>query len=120
MMIHQWGLVFGCAAAAYALAFVVCMVLIGVKAYKEPGRTAYAIFPNRVECREGMWVNRRPTLRFDQVSGVEMEEGVLQRARGAGTVTIISRQSRLNLANVPHPKEVYDLIRSLALGDGRA
>ncbi len=112
--------------AVYVISFIVCMVLIGIKVYNEPSRTTYTIFPNRVEYYEGLWNRHRRTLVFDQVIDVELTEGVLQQTQGAGTVTLITQQlvsqgegqlsnRRIALKNVPQPKEIYELIRSLAL-----
>jgi uncharacterized membrane protein YdbT with pleckstrin-like domain len=107
------------------------MVLIGIKVFNEPSRTTYTIYPDRVEYCEGLWNRNRRTLVFDQVIDVELTEGVLQQTQGAGTVTLVTQQlvslgegnlsnRRIALSNVPQPKEVYDLIRSLALKKGGA
>jgi hypothetical protein len=63
---------------------------------------------------------------LDQVIDVELSEGVLQQTQGAGTVKLVTQQlvsqgeGRLSnrtiaLRNIPQPKEVYELLRSLAL-----
>jgi uncharacterized membrane protein YdbT with pleckstrin-like domain len=115
----------------FLLSFVVCMALLWVKFFQEPGRTTYTIFQDRVEYYEGLWNRHRRTLVFDQVIDVELDEGVLQQTQGAGTVTLVTQQlvsegegklsnRRIALTNVPQPKEVYDLIRSLALKKGGA
>jgi hypothetical protein len=127
---YQWGLAFSSALAASGLIFVVSMVLIGISAFKGPGRTTYTIFPDRVECCEGVWVKTRRNVAFDRVTSVEATEGILQQTRGAGTVILFAREEgnledqqvpasgvtkRIELANVAHPKEVYELIRTLVL-----
>ncbi len=110
----------------FGLSFVVCVGLLWVKCFKEPGRTTYSIFPNRVEYDEGLWNRHRRTVVFDQVIDVELTEGVLQQTRQAGTVTLVTQQlvsgqggelsnRRIALQNVPQPREVYELVRSLAL-----
>jgi hypothetical protein len=54
---------------------------------------------------------------FDQVVDVELTQGVLQQAQGAGTVTLVTQQlvsgqdgklsnRRIALHNVPQPREV--------------
>lgn len=119
------GMVFAYGIAAYVISFVVCMVLISLKVFSEPSRTTYTVFSDHLEYYEGLWNRHRRTLVFDQVIDVELTEGVLQQTRGAGTVTIVTQQlvsrgqagltnRRISLTNVPQPKEVYDLIRSLA------
>jgi uncharacterized membrane protein YdbT with pleckstrin-like domain len=123
--VHQ-GPVVEYGVAVYVISFIVCMVLIGIKVYNEPSRTTYSIFPDRVEYYEGLWNRHRRTLVFDQIIDVELTEGVLQQTQGAGTVTLITQQlvsqgegqlsnRRIALRNVPQPKEIYELIRSLAL-----
>ncbi len=125
------GPVFSYGLAAFVISFIVCMVLIGSKVFSEPSRTTYTIFPDGVEYYEGLWNRHRRTLVFDQVIDVELTEGVLQQAQGAGTVTLVTQQlmsdgegklsnRRIALSNIPQPKEVYELIRSLALKKGGA
>ena len=110
----------------FGLSFVVCMGLLWVKCFKEPERTTYSIFPDRVEYDEGLLNRHRRTLVFDQVIDVELTEGVLQQTQQAGTVTLVTQQlvsgqdgklsnRRIALTNVPQPREVYELVRSLAL-----
>jgi uncharacterized membrane protein YdbT with pleckstrin-like domain len=110
----------------FALSFIACMALLWVKCFKEPERTSYRIFADRVEYDEGLWTRHRRTVVFDQVIDVELTEGVLQQTRAAGTVTLVTQQlisgqdgrlsnRRIALRNVPQPREVYDLVRSLAL-----
>ncbi len=125
------GPIFSVGIVVYLVSFVICMALLWVKMFQEPGRTTYSIFSDRVEYNEGLWNRHRRTLVFDQVIDVELAEGVLQQTQGAGTVTLVTQQlvsagegklsnRRIALSNVPQPKEVYDLIRSLALKKGGA
>ena len=111
---------------AYLTSFVICMGLFWVKAFQEPSRTTYQIFPDRIEYSEGLWNRHERTLVFDQVIDVTLSEGVLQQTQKAGTVSLVTQQlvSRgegklanrtIQLRNVSPPKEIYDLIRSLAL-----
>jgi uncharacterized membrane protein YdbT with pleckstrin-like domain len=113
----------------FLLSFVACMALLWVKFFQEPRRTSYAIYSDRVEYDEGLWNRHRRTVIFDQVIGVELTEGVLQQTQGPGTVTLVTRQlvsgqdgklsnQRIALRNVPQPREVYELIRSVALKKG--
>ena len=115
----------------FVLAFIACIAFIGAKVFYEPTFTTYTILADRVEYFEGLWNRHRRTLVFDQVIDVELTEGVLQQTRGAGTVTLVTQQlvsqgegqlsnRRIALKNVPQPKEVYELIRSLALKKGKA
>jgi hypothetical protein len=117
--------------AVFAVCFVLLMVLLGIKAFQEPRRTSYMVFPDRIEYDEGHWNRHRRTAVFDQVIEVELTEGLLQRTSGAGTVTLITQQlvsgsegqlsnRRIALSNVPEPRAVYELIRSLALSKQRA
>jgi uncharacterized membrane protein YdbT with pleckstrin-like domain len=128
-MSHGPVLVYG--VLAFLLSFVVYMALLWIKAFKEPGRTTYAIFSDRVEYDEGLWNRHRRAVVFDKVIDVELTEGVLQQSRGAGTVTLVTQQlvsgqdgrlsiRRIALQNVPQPREVYELVRSLALKKSQA
>lgn len=112
--------------AAYALSFAVTLALLWVKFFQEPARTTYAVYADRVEYDEGLWNRRRRTVVFDQVIDVELTEGVLQQTQAAGTVTLVTQQlvsgqegqlsnRRFSLVNVPQPREMYELMRSLAL-----
>jgi uncharacterized membrane protein YdbT with pleckstrin-like domain len=114
---------------AFLLSFVISMALLWVKFFQEPGRTTYAIFSDRLEYDEGLWNRHSRTVILDQVIDVEFNEGVLQQSRGAGTVTLVTQQlvsgqdgrlsnRRIALQNVPEPREVYELVRSLALKKG--
>ena len=108
------------------IAFVVFMSLAWIKTFVEPGKTMYAIYGDRIETSEGLWNRHSRTVVFDQVVDVELTEGVLQQTQGVGTVTVVTQQlvssgegnlsnRRVALQNVPQPREVYDLIRALAL-----
>ena len=112
--------------AVFAVCFVLLMILLGIKALLEPRGTSYTVFPDRIEYDEGLWNRHRRTAVFDQIIEVELTEGLLQQTSGAGTVTLITRQlvsgsegqlanRRIVLSNVPEPRAVYELIRSLAL-----
>ena len=110
----------------FAISFAAGMAVLGVKCFKEPERTTYSIYPDRVEYDEGLWNRHRRTVILDQVIDVELTEGVLQQTCGAGTVTLVTQQlvsdqggklanRRVALQNVPQPRAVYELVRSLAL-----
>ena len=122
------GLVLTYGLIAYALSFVVCMIVLGTKAFAAPTRTTYTIYPDRVEYDDGLWTRRRRTLILEQVMDVQMTESVLQRARGAGTITLVTRQlvsgndgklspREIALKNVPEPGEVYELLRRAGTGE---
>lgn len=123
------GPILGYGLAAYVVSFVAVMGLLYVKMFQEPGRTTYSIYRDRVEFDEGLLNRQRRTVIFDQVADVSLSEGLLQQTCGAGTVTLVTRQlvsgqdGRLSnlsfsLVNVPQPREVYELVRSLALKRG--
>jgi membrane protein YdbS with pleckstrin-like domain len=127
---YQWGLAVGAGLAAFGFTFAVSMVLMGISAFKGPGCTTYTIFPDRIECCEGVWVRTRRHVALDRVQGVEAAEGILQQTRGAGTIIVFAREEgssedqevptsgnvkRIELVNVAHPNEVYELIRTLVM-----
>lgn len=125
------GPIIGVGLGAYVVSVVICLALMWVKVFVEPGRTRYAIYSDRIEYDEGLWNRHRRTLVFDQVIDVHLTEGVLQQTRGAGTVTVVTQQlisrgeggltnRRIALRNLPEPRDAYDLIRSLALDSGDA
>lgn len=129
MELAQHGPVVGFGIAAYVISFLVCMGLIGIKVFQEPSRTTYTVFPDHLEYYEGLWNRHRRTLVFDQVIDVELTEGILQQTQGVGTVTLVTQQlvsggdgqlsnRKIAIRNVPSPKDVYELIRSLALKKG--
>lgn len=112
--------------SAFTLSFIVCMFLISIKVFREPAQTTYTIYHDRIEYFEGLLNRHRRTVIFDQVIDVELTEGLLQQTKAAGTITLITQQlvtqgqaqlsnRRIALKNVPQPKEIYDLIRSLAI-----
>ena len=110
----------------YFVSFVICIVLHWIQLSQAPSRTTYTIFQDRIEYDEGLWNRHQRTQLFDQVIDVELAEGVLQQTQGAGTVTLVTQQlisagegrlsnRRITLRNVPQPKDIYDLVRSLAM-----
>ncbi len=112
---------------AFGLTFAVILGLIGLKTLYEPGLTAYAIYPDRIEFEEGLLNRQRRTVLLDKIIDVQLTEGVLQRTAGAGTISLTTQQlvsqgdGRLSnrtfhLSNVSDPGGVYELVRSLALG----
>ena len=118
----------GPALAVFAVAFVAILALFGLKVFYEPGLTSYAIYPDRIEFEEGLLNRQRRTVLLDRIIDVQLTEGVLQRAAGAGTVGLVTQglvsqdEGRLtnrtfHMSNVPDPGGVYELVRSLALGD---
>lgn len=120
--------VLGPAFVAYGLGFIVILALVGLRAFYQPGVTTYAIYPDRIEVEVGLLNRRRRTVFLDRIIDVQLTEGILQRTVGAGSVTLVTQQlvgqgdGRLSsrtflLINVPDPVGVYELIRSLALGD---
>src|SRR5438067_498309 len=76
--------VIGCGIAAFVI-LISGLVLSGIREFS---RTTYTIYPDRVEYAEGFWNRQRRTVAFDEVIDVGLTEGVLQRTRGAGTVTL--------------------------------
>lgn len=114
----------------YLLAFAGVLYLVYLKMFVEPRRTSYAVFKDRIEYDEGLLTRHRRTLVFDQVIDVHLTEGVLQQTRGAGTITLITQQlvssgeahlsnRQIAMRNVPEPRKIYDLVRSLAMKQGR-
>ncbi len=111
---------------AYAIAFVLVMGLLYVKAFVEPKRTKYAIYRDRLEYDEGFANKHHRTLVFDQVIDIRRSEGVLQRTKNAGSIILTTQHlvprgeggltnREITLTNIPEPQEVYELLRSLAL-----
>lgn len=112
--------------ATYIVAFGLFMVLLYFKYFQEPERTSYSIYPDRVEFSEGLFNRHERTVVFDQVIDVALVEGMLQQSQRAGSVTLVSQQlvsggegklsnRSFTLTNVPEPREIYDLLRKLAL-----
>ena len=110
----------------YIVAFGLLMVLMYYKFFEEPHRTSYAIYPDRIEYTEGLFNRHERTIVFDQVIDVALVEGVLQQSQAAGSITLVTQQlvsggegklsnRSFTLTNVPEPREVYQLIRRLAL-----
>jgi Bacterial PH domain len=110
----------------YLIAFALVMALSGWRVFSCPGVTTYRIYRDRIESEEGLVNRQRRTVLIGRIIDVQLTEGVLQRTQGAGTVTLVIQplvsQGQGNLAhqtirlgNIPQPREVYDLIRSLAL-----
>ena len=117
---------FGVGIAVFVIAYAGFLYLAWMKAFVEPGKTMYSIYSDRIETSEGLWNRHSRTVVFDQVVDVELTEGVLQQTERVGTVTLVTQQlvsqgeghlsnRRVALQNVPQPREIYDLIRSLAL-----
>jgi uncharacterized membrane protein YdbT with pleckstrin-like domain len=115
---------------AYLIVFASLMALIGWRAYAGPVVTTYRIYRDRVEVEEGLVNRRERTVLIGGIIDVRLTEGVLQRTRGAGTVTLVIQplvsqaeghlaHQTLSLSNVPEPRGLYDLIRSLALDKSR-
>ena len=115
----------------YVLSFAGVMYLLYLKCFKEPQKTVYRIYENKLEYYEGFLNRRERTVVFDQVIDVQLSEGLLQQTKGAGSITLITQQlvssgeGKLSnrsvvLNNVPNPQEVYDLLRSLAINDKKS
>ena len=116
----------GVGIAIYALAFVVVIVLLGIKIFRGPEWTAYTIYSDRVESESGIFSRSRETVPYEQVLEVKLTEGILQQGVGAGTVLLVLTQivgdknsglshRTLALENVPQPREVYEELNSLLL-----
>ena len=114
----------------YILGFAAALVLFYLKTFKEPLRTCYKVYTDRLEYDEGFLTRHRRTLVFDQVIDVQLTEGLLQQSKNAGTITLVTQQlvssgeaqlsnRQIALRDVPNPREAYDLIRSVALDKGR-
>jgi uncharacterized membrane protein YdbT with pleckstrin-like domain len=112
----------------YALSFCAVMFLFYLKVFKEPERTCYRIFSDKIEYSEGFFSKHQRTVIFDHVIDVQMIEGLLQQTKGAGTITILTQQlvqagegrlanQRVLIKNVPDPQNVYDLVRSLLIDE---
>jgi len=112
----------------YILSFGIAMYLLYLKCFKEPEKTTYRIFKNKLEYYEGFLNRQQRTVVFDQVIDVQLTEGLLQQTKSAGSITLITQQlvssgeGKLSnrsvvLKNVPKPQEVYDLVRDLATND---
>ena len=127
MLAMRFGLVVRPGLVAFGLAFALFLALVGLKVFYEPCRTAYAIYPDRIEFEKGLLNRQRRTVLLDRIIDVQLTEGVLQRTVGAGSITLVSQQvvstgegvfsnRTFRLGNVPDPGGAYELIRSLALG----
>lgn len=122
------GPITGPAGVVYGLAFATVFGLVALKVFVEPGRTTYAVYPDRIEFAEGLLNRAWRTVLLDGILDVQLTEGVLQQTVGAGSISLVTPQlvGRRNalshrtftLSNVPDPVGVYDLIRSLAGRDG--
>jgi uncharacterized membrane protein YdbT with pleckstrin-like domain len=124
------GLTFAVGLLVYLAVFVAIMALIGWKVYSGPGVTTYRIYQGRIEVEEGLVNRRERTILIGGIIDVQLTESVLQRPHGAGTVTLVIQplvsqaqghlaHQTVSLSNVPEPRGLYDLIRSLALDKSR-
>jgi uncharacterized membrane protein YdbT with pleckstrin-like domain len=115
---------------AYLVVFACLMVLFGWRAYASPDVTTYRIHRDRIEIEEGLVNHQERTILMGGIIDVRLTEGVLQRTQGAGTVTLViqpmvsQNQGQLThqtiiLSNIPQPRAIYDLIRSLTLDKSR-
>jgi uncharacterized membrane protein YdbT with pleckstrin-like domain len=123
---HQSGPMVSVGLIVFVLAFGAVMVLFWYKTFKEPALTTYRIFEDSVEYDEGLFTRHRRTVLFTQLVDIELTEGMLQQPHGAGTITLVTNQMvsgpnnqilnrRIELKNVPQPREIYELLRSMAL-----
>ncbi len=114
----------------YLVVFASLMTVFRWRAYASPDVTAYRIYRDRIEVEEGLVNHQQRTVLIGGIIDVRLTEGVLQRTRGAGTITLVIQplvsqgqgqvtHQTIILSNVPQPREVYDLIRSLALDKSR-
>jgi hypothetical protein len=113
---------------AYVIFFALFLSLMGWRAYSGPEVMIYRIYRDRIESEEGLVNRKHRTVSINGIIDVQLTEGVLQQTRGAGTITLVLRplvaqggrgtmaHQFILLSNIPQPREVYDLIRSLALG----
>jgi hypothetical protein len=120
--------IIGVGLLAYVIFFALFLSLMGWRAYSGPGVTIYRIYRDRIESEEGLVNRKHRTVLINGIIDVQLTEGVLQQTRGAGTITLVLRplvaqggqgnmaHQIILLSNIPQPREVYDLIRSLALG----
>jgi uncharacterized membrane protein YdbT with pleckstrin-like domain len=111
----------------YIISFAVAMYLIYLKAFKEPEKTTYRIFSNKLEYYEGLFNRQQRTVIFDKVIDIKLTEGILQQTKGVGSVILITQQlissgeegqlsnRSITLQNIPEPQKVYDLLRKLAI-----
>lgn len=118
-------------AFVYALSFSGSMFLFYLKMFKEPKRTNYRIFRDKIEYYEGFLNKHQRTAIFDQIIDVQLAEGLLQQTKGVGSVTMVTQQlvsagegqlsnRRVVIRNVPEPQKVYDLVRSLSVDNARS
>jgi uncharacterized membrane protein YdbT with pleckstrin-like domain len=114
----------------YMAVFIAIMALIGWTVYSGPGVTTYRIYRDRIEVEEGLVNRRERTVLIGGIIDVRLTESVLQRPHGAGTVNLVIQplvsqaqgqlaHQTVSLINVPEPRGLYDLIRSLALDKSR-
>jgi uncharacterized membrane protein YdbT with pleckstrin-like domain len=118
----------GLGIVTYLIFFALFLSLITWNVYSGTGVTTYRIYRDRIESEEGLVNRRHRTVLIGWIIDVQLTEGVLQQTRGAGTITLVLRplvaqggqgtmaHQIILLSNIPQPREVYDLIRSLALG----
>ncbi|MHC4443593.1 MAG: PH domain-containing protein [Planctomycetota bacterium] len=123
---HSFSPVFMYGVAAYIISFSIIMYLIYLKMYKEPERTMYTLYEDRLEYYEGFLNRQQRTVVFDQVIDIYLSEGLLQQTKGVGSVVLVTQQlvssgeaklsnRRVTLHNVPEPQQVYDLLRTVAI-----
>ena len=110
----------------YVISFVGILGLVWLKAFVEPERSRYTIYEDSIEYESGLWNRSRRTIAINHVVDVQLTEGIFQQRVQAGTVTLLIQQMqiddhgavsplRFTLQNIPHPQEIYELLRSLAL-----
>jgi hypothetical protein len=123
--------VFGPGLVSFGIAFALVLGRIALRVFYEPGQTSYAIYPDRIEFEEGLLDLQHRTVLLDKITEVRLIVGVLQRTAGAGSISLVLQQPvgegegrmsnrTVRMVNVPDPGEVYQLVRSLALGGQRA
>lgn len=109
----------------FFLWFLLLMCFRYQKTFIAPFSAKYLIYADRIEYVKGKDELRCGVVVFDQVVDVRMGCDVIQRRRGAGTITVRSCQpfaegegvmnNDCKLVNVPRPQAVYELLCELVL-----
>jgi membrane protein YdbS with pleckstrin-like domain len=104
------------------LAFFGIPVLTFVAKKRSYAATEYTFYPDRLEYGEGFWTAESKTIKYKNVTEVNLRRGVVQKKYGLGSLVLSTpatggergrSRSGIQIRDIENSEEVYDQVRKL-------
>ena len=88
---------------------------------KTYAKTEYKFCPDRLEYAEGFWTLENKTIKYKNITEINLRRGIIQKRYGLGTIIFSTpasgnqTKSGIRISDIDDPEELYEIVHNLII-----